>query len=170
MGLKARGSLRRAPFPPLKWSGYLWRGQDDLAAFAKFQLPRVVDQQAEQAVTIFVAASNGQSECPPGSEQSRAYQYLLDHQQHVAAAVSESIVAGYPALRESPDAAIELDDLRGLVALTIVHVLPASQDGLAFIGLEFACDWDEARGLGVLVHGQDVVRIGTAGAAYLPMA
>lgn len=39
-------------------------------------------------------------------------------------------------------------------------------DGLAYIGLQLGCDWDDEHGLGIVLHGTRVVEIGEADIAF----
>ena len=96
----------------------------------------------------------------------------MSQQNALAETVAEAVVSVYPDLvpQAPPDPiAVDVQALQSLIALSIVHVLPVVEDGLAAVGFEFACAWSESEGLGVLTHGQRVIRIGPAGAAYLPL-
>ena len=48
-----------------------------------------------------------------------------------------------------------------------VNVHPIQHQGLPYAGFEFGCTWDDEHGLGVLMHGTRVVKIGGADTAIL---
>ena len=52
--------------------------------------------------------------------------------------------------------------MRNLFGLGAVHVMPVSKDGVAYVGLECGCEWDEEHGFGVLLHQARVVAAGQA--------
>jgi len=47
-----------------------------------------------------------------------------------------------------------------------VHILASGADGIAEVGFEFACKWDEEHGIGVLTHKGTVVQVGDASASF----
>lgn len=58
------------------------------------------------------------------------------------------------------------DGIRDLVGLRRVYVLDDTTDGMAYLGLEFACSWEDEHGLGVVVLGERVVHVGHADVAF----
>ncbi len=58
------------------------------------------------------------------------------------------------------------EELRHLIGLHQIHVLPWLRDGMSYVGLEFGCTWDDEHGFGILLHGSRVVDIGSADAAF----
>lgn len=46
------------------------------------------------------------------------------------------------------------DDLRALIGLGTIHVLATAKKGMAYVGFEFGCTWDEEHALGVQTHGR----------------
>jgi hypothetical protein len=57
-------------------------------------------------------------------------------------------------------------DLRSLVGLSSVHVLNVVRDGVACIGFEFGCVWDEEHGAGVMTHLGRVIATGQADCSF----
>ncbi len=58
-------------------------------------------------------------------------------------------------------------DFERLIGLHTVHLHPLEKDGVPYVGFEFGCTWDEALGLGILMHGERPVDIGGADTAFL---
>lgn len=57
-------------------------------------------------------------------------------------------------------------DLRELISLTEVSVHPVEHERRQYVGYEFNCTWESEHGLGVLMHGDRVVRVGEADNAF----
>jgi hypothetical protein len=96
----------------------------------------------------------------------------------ITSAVLKRILRAYPGEREeSIDADPELEDelpviknvkqLREVIGLGTVHVLPVTRKDRAYIGFELGCEWDEEHGFGVMTHGTRVVVHGGADHAFL---
>ena len=58
------------------------------------------------------------------------------------------------------------DDFKKYLGLSIVHILPSAQDGMAYIGYEFGCDWEEEHGIGVMTFRDKILEIGMADTAF----
>ena len=113
----------------------------------------------------------------PVPSQIRAYGYLKDHEVATTLAVLRRVFDEYPAIRESyrdtgDDGIVttmppiqSVEQLRDLIGIGNVHILPVERDGHAYIGFDFGCAWDEEHGLGVMVHRERVVAIGQADTA-----
>jgi hypothetical protein len=110
-----------------------------------------------------------------------AYAFLKANEAAVAAAVLKGIFEQYPRLRENygydkaeaeeymPEIGSPAD-LRNLIGLGNVHVLPVVKDGMAYVGFEFGCTWDEEHGLGVMTYGTRVLSVGDASDSFEPHA
>ena len=59
-----------------------------------------------------------------------------------------------------------VEDFRKQIGLSQVHVLEHEVDGMAYIGLELGCEWEDEHGLGIVVRGSRVVEIGEADIAF----
>lgn len=184
------------PFPPLKWREFFWVGLDVLPSWAGFQerqrpyASRSSRKPSTGRVEVTVSAPGGDDDdddddddsgAPlpgPSPAQVRAYRFLKENEAAVAAAVRNEIVKGYPDLVDGYDydeeEAAELmppvrgpDDLRKLIGLGSVHVHPVEKSGVAYIGFEFGCTWDDEHGLGVMTHKKRVIQIGGADTSIL---
>jgi hypothetical protein len=58
-------------------------------------------------------------------------------------------------------------DLRPLIGLSSVHVLNVAHNGMACMGLEFGCVWDEEHGAGVMTHNGGVIATGQPDCSFM---
>ncbi|NPC91257.1 hypothetical protein HOO54_03060 [Bacillus sp. WMMC1349] len=54
-----------------------------------------------------------------------------------------------------------------LIELCNIHIHDVSNDGMAYVGYELACTWEEEHGLGVMTHKNRIVAIGGADTSIL---
>jgi hypothetical protein len=102
--------------------------------------------------------------------------WFFEHEAGVSQAVQKALLAAYPGFKDQyevdvdgndlPDA-LAVGDLMGLVGLHTVNIHQVSRDGVPYIGFEFGCNWDDEHGLGVLMHGTQLVEVGGADTAIL---
>ena len=135
------------------------------------------DDPSDGVVTI-TFAPEGRDESPLTEQERASVQWLLDHEAEMASAVVEGLLAEYPRLQRDycydgseqeeymPDVS-SAEDFRQLIGLHNVHVHQLLKDGLPYLGYEFGCTWDDEHGLGVLMHGRRVVKVGGADTAFL---
>ena len=176
-------TLSSLPFPPLTWDRFSWVGEDVLSSWAGFRDPEFQSkgQHAETSnggVTLQIQppeAKEGER-ARPSPEQARAYEFLKSHEVATAESVLLAIFKEYPALRGAyafdAEVAAKLmpeirkpEDLRALIGLRYVHLLPTARDGVGYVGFEFECTWDD-HGLGVMTHKGRIVEVGTAEMAF----
>jgi hypothetical protein len=105
------------------------------------------------------------------AEQVVAFRHLMDNEAAVASAVVRALVDYCPgdACDGDDEELLEVsepDDLRPLVGLSSVHVLNVVRDGVACIGFEFGCVWDEEHGAGVMTHLGRVIATGQAVSSF----
>ena len=172
------------PFPALDWKGHYWLGKIVLQSWKGFQArqgpygSRSSKKSSSGSVSLIVPPPDGKEKGPPTPEQAEAYQYLLAHEQAISTAVRSSIYEVYPDWREEygldEEEAAELmpdiegpDQLKTLIGLANVHILPVAKDGVGYVGFELGCTWDDEHGLGVMMHKDRVVKLGGADSAFL---
>jgi hypothetical protein len=114
---------------------------------------------------------------PPSAAQADAYRDWVDRERLIHDRIFRAIAdfynsvahvyieAGVPDLPPGLDSP---DQLRALIALSYVHVLAETKDGLCYIGCQFRCEWDGEHGLGVMTHRGEVVEVGQAETAFCP--
>ena len=182
LGLLADKVLNLPPFPPLHWDGSQWEGEVVLPSWAGFQSRRgAYGSVSSEAASDGNISLTVEGAGPPLPAQVSAFQFLLDHEPAVAAAALGHVFSEYPRLREAYDPGEEESDelmppidraeqLKGLIGLSSIYVLRAAKDGVAYVGFEFGCTWDEEHGLGVMTHRDRVVELGQADASFRPPA
>jgi hypothetical protein len=182
MAKKARRSPD--PLPPLKWDGYTWTGQIVLRSWGGFQtrqgpyFRRSSDQPSDGTARLSIHGEDGDPPAPPNQEQVAAYRYLVEQEKAVSDSVLQAIFAAYPDEREAFIDAVEddladlcpeidrPDELKSLIGLGLVHILPVVRDGTAYVGFAFGCVWDGEHALGVLTHTDRVILVGAAETAF----
>jgi hypothetical protein len=161
------------PFPPLKWDFYFWVGKTVLPSWAGFQARRGAygavssRKPSDGTARLSISSLDHKARTPPTAEQVAAFRHLLANEAAVAAAVAQALVRYCPGEAYNGDEeelleVSEPDDLRPLVGLATVHLLNVARDGMACIGFEFGCVWDEEHGAGVMTHGGKVISTGQA--------
>ncbi len=170
--------VEQPPLPPLSWDGHDWAGEATLASWAGFQsrqgayAGRDRSGPSDGHVQLSVGVREGAdgAECgepsPPTPAQVAAYEFLQAHEVEVAAAVLAAVRVEYPAGEHGMPWLDSAEELRAFVGLAIVHVLPVERDGVAYLGFELGCAWDEEHGVGVLVHRGEVVEVGDADTSF----
>jgi hypothetical protein len=177
------GTVMLPPLPPLTFEVDEWTGRDTIPAWAGFVDvgdgfgPR---RKSKGKVDVVVAAADEDEEAPPAPEQVAAYAYLKDNDAAVTKAVVAAIFKQYPKWRKDYDADEMEDDedfemppiqspgdLKRLIGLVTVRVLPIARDGSAYVGLDLACTWDDEHGLGVMTHKSRVIDVGQSDASFL---
>lgn len=171
-----------SPFPRLTWDDYSWAGEVRLPSWAGFQTRRgpyaaVSDARpSDGTARLTVDARAG---AHPTPEQVAAFGHLLANESAVAEAVVLALLDRYPGEREAYLDAYDLEEsdevpevtdaagLRRLVGLYAVHVLSLARDGVACVGFEFGCVWDEEHGAGVMTHGGRVIAVGQADCSFV---
>lgn len=143
----------------------------------------------------FTAPSDGDDDrlhARPSEEQVAAHAYLLAHERKVTKAVLARILREYPKLRAAYHKDYDIDpdadddraddlfdalktlpeikrsaDLRKVMGISTVHVLDVAKAGVAYVGFEFGCDWDDEHGAGMMLHKQRIVKFGGADVSFL---
>ncbi len=169
------------PFPPLARDEYFWSGDDVLPAWSGFQSRRgpytSIDQDEPSDGTVRVTVTpKTEGARAPTAGQLAAYAFLKAEQDAIAHAILDRLLTIYPAEKLAYEEAVddtwpelpevsEPEQFRSLIGLGCVHVLTVERDGMAYVGFEFGCDWED-HGLGVLTHGSRVVEVGHAEVAF----
>jgi hypothetical protein len=171
--------------PPLVWNGYFWEGQVTLATWRGFQTRRgpyagvSAPQPSDGTVRLsFLTPDN--EEVSPSAEQIEAYRYLLANEKCITDVVLAALFAAYPQWREEYEDAYSDDgdfdeimpplqqagQLRALIGLGPIHILSEARDGVAYVGFELGCVWEEEHGLGVMTHQDRVLEVGQADTSF----
>lgn len=177
-------SLNTPPFPQLEWSEYdWWDGMIVLPAWAGFQ-SRLGAYGSESSTTASDGSANlnivthGDKKILPSPEQAAAYQFLVEQQEAIRDSILQTIFDNYSEWQEQfgyDEEEIEKympnierpDQLKSLMGLSTVRIFDTSKNGLAYVGFEFGCTWDDEHGLGAMTHANRVVEVGGADTAIL---
>jgi len=172
---------------PLKWGEYFWEGKTVLRSWAGFQErlgPYAWVSSSEPSkgeVRLYVSSpdeNNQKNPAPPSESQTKAFSYLQENDQSVQQKVLKAIFDVYSKWRESYRSFLgqrfdqEMPvlftplDLKPLIGLSTIHILSVDKDGLAYVGFEFGCTWEEEHGLGVMSHRDHIVDVGSAEEAF----
>jgi hypothetical protein len=171
-------------FPPLLWDDYVWSGVCKLRSWRGFQR-RTGDYGAADTqktstglVSISIGTRVAAKRSLPTREQSAAFQFLIERDKVLRDLILAEVFRAYPALqtqygydtgsgRKIMPTIKKPTDLKRLIGLATVHILPVQLEGTAYTGFEFGCTWDVEHGLGVMTHRQRIVEVGGAESAFL---
>lgn len=186
MGRRKKPMLVVEPFPSLAWNDFFWTSTVLLEAWKGFQCrlgtygARSAKKPSDGTTHLNVSSSNKDSQTPPSSEQAAAYRYLIAHQHSVRDSVLRAIFYEYPDYRANYNEDYGLDEtdktlpvldrpeqLRDLIGLSNVHIHSIAREGIAYVGYEFGCAWEEEHGLGAMTHRDRVVTVGGADVSIL---
>ncbi|MDA7028234.1 hypothetical protein PJ311_16910 [Bacillus sp. CLL-7-23] len=109
-----------------------------------------------------------------------AYNWLIDHQNEMKKLILKQLFDMYPEIQDDygwdlneEERAKYLPDVNSsnqlfdLIELCNIHIHDVSNDGMAYVGYELACTWEEEHGLGVMTHKNRIVAIGGADTSIL---
>jgi hypothetical protein len=173
-------------FPMLQWDEFFWRTTIQLAAWDGYQDrsgsygSKRTSKKSDGLVQLTINVLSDEERSNPTLAQSAAYTHLLKNQKQIQKAILLAIFERYPEYRASYLADYDLDEtddrlpilkrhqqLKDLVGLSGVFVHTVEKDGIAYVGYEFGCDWEEEHGLGAMMHMDRVVEIGDAAVGIL---
>lgn len=193
------GASSATTIPDLHWQEYKWestihlpewqdfgsgRGNWKADRAATYSRRRKREARADQIVERFPGDGDGIRLCvspldekartPPTPEQVSAYEYLLQNEALVLAAVLAAFWQRWVDVwliydhsdddenRHSlPQHLRTPRELCGLIYLHTVTIHTDQTDGVAHIGLALSCDWDPEHGLGAYIHQSKVLGIGS---------
>ncbi|MFO0966328.1 MAG: hypothetical protein U0793_12195 [Gemmataceae bacterium] len=168
-------NLETPPFPPLKWDGYFWTARIVLNSWRGFQsrlgayASQTSSNESDGTARLSIEPP-GAKQTPPSPEQANAFRYLLENEAAIRDAIVAAVFEEYPALRQrsledgfvaEDDMPVleRVDELKAHIGLSTIHVLRVAKDGVAYVGLEFGCSWDEEHGLGLMTHRDRLVEL-----------
>ena len=98
-----------------------------------------------------------------------AVRYLLDNQKLILDTLLNSLLVSYNEqkhLYDNTPNITNMDDFKDHIGLSTIHIMKSDKEGLAYIGFEIGCTWDDEHGIGVMTHKNKVVSIGEADVAF----
>lgn len=108
-------------------------------------------------------------------EQIATYQYILANAELIRDNILTALLQGYQELQAHygyeeeelmPDVT-EIAQFKEIIRLSGIHILDVYRDGIAYVGYQFHCPWDEEHELGFMTHKDRVVEFGGADTAVL---
>jgi hypothetical protein len=170
--------LERPPFPRLTFTDCeWWEGRIDLGHWAGFG--EAIGGDPKEDAEIIVCPHDPTSDPLPSPAHEKALRYYLAHEAEIVD-VSLAALRGFSEkLRphwigyfgsEETDRILPVwpssQALKSHLSLSSITVTGFRKDDMSYIGLQFACSWDEEHGAGVLLHGSRVVEVGMAEVAF----
>lgn len=174
---KARKDLGLAvvelpPFPTLKVNSLGERvGRDTLASWAGSYENRKGVIEVE---VLTPDDAEGPLFVPPLLEQIAAYRHLKENEAEVTNAILKAVFKNYSKMKKvlfprrdddvlaeemMPDVRTP-DDLRKVVGVYAVTVMPYAKRGVAYVGYTMRCTWDPEHQCGVMTHKSRVLAVG----------
>ena len=170
------------PLPPLKWEIDEWVGKDTLKSWSGFRAG-AGGKASSGKVSVTVDREeddDGNAPPPPPADaQVAAYRHLRQNEKSIRDAMLKAVVAEFVKLKRrgffddlEDDEIAALGKLKSAADLKrhiephSVHILEYARGGHAYVGIDFACTWDDEHGLGVLLHKSRVVKVGDAEVSF----
>ena len=151
------------------WQGYQ-SGQRDYASIDSNHL--------SSGSVVFIVENDNKQQATPTPEQVKAYHYLIDNQERVRDAMLEALLVEYERMKGTYGYEKEEEekfmpriysslDFKKLIELYGINIHYVQKDGIAYVGYNFRCTWDNEHDLGIMTHRERVVEIGGADTACL---
>jgi hypothetical protein len=172
--------VKMPPLPKLKYDVGEWTGTDTFKAWAGFRAGGRASSGRLDVTVVREMGDDDDEDAPPAAEQVAAYKHFRQNERAIREAVLKAVFAEFTKLKrrgafddiDEDEGAADLArvktaaDLKRVIEPQSVGVLDHAKAGQAFIGLGFACTWDDEHGLGVLLHKSRVVKVGDAEVAF----
>lgn len=154
-----------------------WYVEEEFEAIKSFRstgaysVARLGDSNGIIGVTII---EDGEK---PSEAQLAALHYFNEHQHAVMDGFCQGVIDAYPRFMEIYDCPAydaelgfpelkSLDDVRKIIGIGGLFVRTQEKDGIAYMGFECGCPWDEEHGLGILMHKERVIDAEAADLAF----
>ena len=172
-------------FPDFKWDDHFWVTSANLPAWRGYQIRNgpygtVSDAGHSDGIVQILFAPEGRDDAPLSEHEIAMVKWVVDNQAAVHDAMLEKLFEDYPAMREQARGLFSKEEakkvlpkvrhpeqLKELVGISSINVHPIEQEGKPFIGVELGCTWEVEHGVGILMHGPEVLEIGGADTAIL---
>lgn len=120
-----------------------------------------------------------EEDLPPSPEQIAAIDFIRENPQAVRSAMFAAVEKAYEEMKEAygfdPDDAshrewfpevTEPEEYARVFDVGFLFLLDNALDGVAYVGLECGCTWDDEHGLGIVLHRDRVIAVGQADTAF----
>lgn len=161
-----------------------WYTKGSLPAWAGFQSRQgpYASQNSEQPssgqVALVILRDDENDESPVSDAEQACVHWAFEQAEAMALALLQALQIEYTQLRPRyekflADSFNELmpeisgvNDFRSLIGLNTLYIYPPQPDNIPYVGFLFGCTWEQEHGLGVVMHGTQVVEIGGADEAF----
>ncbi|WMX13213.1 MULTISPECIES: DUF6985 domain-containing protein [unclassified Aureispira] len=109
---------------------------------------------------------------------SSTYGYIIKNQNSIQRDMLDFLLNEYPYQREDyrdflgsnfkklMPSINHIDEFSNLIGLSTIYFRPEIKDGIAYVGYQFYCAWDEEHGLGFITHKDETLDMGGATSAF----
>ncbi|XRE44881.1 hypothetical protein ACIVBQ_003085 [Tenacibaculum discolor] len=113
----------------------------------------------------------------PQGFQKNAINYFYENQEKVLNSICNGIIEHYPKLMEIysveeyddeygfPELK-SIEDVKRIIGIGNIHILDDQKDDYSYLGFECGCPWDEEHGLGIIIHKERVIDVGSADISF----
>ncbi len=159
--------------------GSSWKATVELESWKGIHYSRNAETRVSDGRVDTVFAPEGWDGRPLSASDVRLVEWFVDNEAAVSKAALEALLDAYPEMQNDiadfledneelhlmPDVG-STDDLRKLIRLggVFIHQIPGD---VPYTGLSFSCSWEREHGLGILMRGTRLVRIGGADVSFL---
>lgn len=164
-----------------------FRGPLQLPAWAGFQSRQgpydglSSTEPSDGTVQLHIIGRHDDTNAHITDGQIAAYQYLLQNQATIRDRMLEALLPEYDSWKpmlgyNAEEAAQYMPDVQDpkefsqLMGLGIVHIWKTEKNGVAYVGFEFGCTWDDEHGLGILTHQHRIIEIGQVDTSFATIA
>ena len=160
-------------FPNFFFDECFWCTNADLKSWAS-----LVDGENTDFKIVF--APEGRDDESLKNEEKESIQWFIENEKEVFNSIIDRLFLEYPKIREIQKDIIDPEsfdkdlpiinsksELTELLVLSDINIHQISKDSKPFIGIILECPWDEEHGIGLLMHGNNILEIGGADTAIL---
>lgn len=162
-------------YPLFVWDEDNWVAQTTLPSWAGFQhrpgFHGCLTKDTTHGTCRVVFAPEGRGDEPLTEAEYSLVSWFIEHETSLQQPLLAALLNAYPELQDyngyTDDEKLEfmpnvasVMEFRSLIGLQEIFIHPAIKDGMPYVGFVFGCTWEEEHGLGILMHGTRVVKIG----------
>ena len=166
-------------FPILSWKDE-WEGEIKLESWKGFQNRNgpygSIDSAEPSDGTSKIRVENESKTDKQGISQGQiaAINFLIENEAMVQAKIIEHLLPFYSQLRidwgvEEEDWMPEIssaESFKQMIGLSWIHILEVEKNGVAYLGFELGCTWDDEHGLGIMLHKDSIIKMGGADVSF----
>lgn len=157
--------------PNFCWDEFFWT--------AEISLPSWMNICSENRVSL-IFAPDGRGDEPLSKEENLLINWVIENEEKIFDSCMNSLFHQYPEIyatyakcydenevNEFLPKINNIEELMQVVEVSSINIHPLEKKGIPFIGVELNCPWDDEHGLGILLWGDKVLKIGQGDTAIL---